>query len=156
MTKKLTMRLIPALMMLGFAGVASAAGFAIQNQSGSGNGNAFAGAAAAAEDAGTVYFNPAGMTNLPEGHNIALTGTLLSRSIKYKDTGTYTLGGVIAAPNITVYAPTGDGGNAGGLALIPSGYWAYSLSPNLRLGLGVSQNLPPPGKNEIPALAPSS
>jgi long-chain fatty acid transport protein len=138
MTKKLTMRLIPALMMLGFAGVASAAGFAIQNQSGSGNGNAFAGAAAAAEDAGTVYFNPAGMTNLPEGHNIALTGTLLSRSIKYKDTGTYTLGGVIAAPNITVYAPTGDGGNAGGLALIPSGYWAYSLSPNLRLGLGVS------------------
>ena len=48
MTKSLTMRLIPALMMMGFAGVASASGCALQNQTGSNNGNAFAGAAAAA------------------------------------------------------------------------------------------------------------
>jgi long-chain fatty acid transport protein len=138
MNKVLTMRMIPALMLFGFAGVASAAGFAIQNQTGSGNGNAFSGAAAAAEDAGTIYFNPAGMTYLSEGHNISGSGTLLSRSIKYKDTGTFTRAGVIAPPNITVYAPTGDGGNAGGLALIPSGYWAYSLSQSLRIGVGVS------------------
>ena len=65
MTKGLTMRLIPALMMLGFAGVAGASGFALQNQSGSANGNAFAGAAAAAEDASTIFFNPAGMTQMP-------------------------------------------------------------------------------------------
>jgi len=77
MTHKTFMKLIPALMLLAFGGAAGAAGFAIQNQTGSGTGNAFAGAAATAEDAGTVHFNPAGMTNLPQGHNIALSGTLL-------------------------------------------------------------------------------
>ncbi|NJD35220.1 MAG: aromatic hydrocarbon degradation protein [Betaproteobacteria bacterium] len=138
MMRKNCMKLIPALMLLGFAGAASAAGFAIQNQAGSGNGNAFAGAAAAAEDAGTIYFNPAGMTYLPQGHNITAVGTLLERSIKYDDTGTFTRAGVIAAPNITVYAPTGDGGDAGGLGLIPAGYWSYAYSQALRVGVGVS------------------
>lgn len=55
MTQTFAMKLIPALMLLGFAGTASAAGFAIQNQAGSGTGNAFAGAAATAEDAGTIF-----------------------------------------------------------------------------------------------------
>jgi len=133
MTKGLTMRLIPALMMMGFAGVAGAAGFALQNQTGSGNGNAFAGAAAAAEDAGTVYFNPAGMTNLPQGHNIALGGTLLRRTIDFDDTGTVSNSGL--AP---LHANRDDGGNAGGLGVIPFGYWAYSVSPSLWVGLGIS------------------
>ena len=64
MQKIFNPRLIPALMAITFAGSASAAGFQLQNQTGSGNGNAFAGAAAAAEDAGTIFFNPAGMTKL--------------------------------------------------------------------------------------------
>ena len=93
MTKGLTMRLIPALMMLGFAGVAGASGFALQNQSGSANGNAFAGAAAAAEDASTIYFNPAGMTYLPKGHTISLSGTVLDRSIKFCERGLLLIGG---------------------------------------------------------------
>ena len=138
MTQKISMKLIPALMLLGFAGTASASGFAIQNQTGSGNGNAFAGAAAAAEDAGTIYFNPAGMTYLPMGHNVTAVGTILARKIEYKDTGTFTRAGVIAAPNITVYAPTGNGGDAGGVSLIPAGYWSYAYSQNLRVGVGVS------------------
>jgi long-chain fatty acid transport protein len=132
------MKLIPALMLGLFSTYASAAGFALQNQTGSGNGNAFAGAAAVAEDAGTIYFNPAGMTYLPEGHSISAVATLLQRSIKFEDTGTFTRAGVIAAPNITVYAPTGNGGDAGGLALIPAGFWSYSISPALRIGVGVS------------------
>jgi long-chain fatty acid transport protein len=128
MTQKLSMKLIPALMLLGFAGATSAAGFAIQNQTGSGTGNAFAGAAATAEDAGTIHFNPAGMTNLPQGHNIALSGTLLSRSIEFKNKGSTT----------TPFAPlpTGDGGDAGGTALLPAGYWAYGIAPNLSVGVG--------------------
>ena len=138
MTQKISMKLIPALMLLGFAGTASASGFAIQNQTGSGNGNAFAGAAAAAEDAGTIYFNPAGMTYLPMGHSVTAVGTVLMRSIDYDDTGTFTRAGVIAAPNITVFAPTGEGGDAGGTALIPAGYWSYAYSKDLRFGVGVS------------------
>lgn len=129
MTQKISMKLIPALMLLGFAGAASASGFALQNQTGSGNGNAFAGAAAAAEDAGTIFFNPAGMTNLPKGHNISLSGTLLNRTIDFKNKGSTT----------TPFAPlpTGDGGDAGGLGLIPAGYWAYGIAPNLSVGIGV-------------------
>lgn len=132
MTKKLTMRLIPALMMFGFAGVASAAGFQLQNQTGSGNGNAFAGAAAAAEDAGTIFFNPAGMSLLPRGHNISLSGTLLNRSIEFNNKGS-SISGAGTAP-----LPTNEGKDAGGLALLPAGYWAWGLSPDLTVGVGVS------------------
>jgi long-chain fatty acid transport protein len=130
MTKGLTMRLIPALMMFGFAGVASASGFALQNQGGSGNGNAFAGAAAAAEDGSTIFFNPAGMTYLPTGHTISLSGTILDRSIKYKDTGTSRF----PANN---FGNTGNGGDAGGTALLPHGYWSWSVAPDVWFGVGV-------------------
>lgn len=114
---------------LGFAlsGAALASGFALQNQTGSGNGNAFAGAAAAAEDAGTIFFNPAGMMHLPAGHHLSVAGTLLKRTIDFTNRGT------------TVPTFTGtNGGDAGGLALIPAGYFSYQLSPGVRLGLGIS------------------
>lgn len=130
MTKSLTMRLIPALMMMGFAGVASASGFALQNQSGSGNGNAFAGAAAAAEDASTIFFNPAGMTYLPKGHTISLSGTVLDRSIKFKNTGTTGT----ATHNGTNLA---NGGEAGGTAFLPHGYWSWSVADDVWFGVGV-------------------
>ena len=52
--------------VIGFALAASAsaqaAGFALIEQSASGMGNAYAGGAAIAEDASTIFFNPAGMT----------------------------------------------------------------------------------------------
>lgn len=131
MTKGLTMRLIPALMMFGFAGVASASGFALQNTTGSGNGNAFAGAAAAAEDASTIYFNPAGMTSLPRGHNVSASVTLLHRSVEFKDQGSTDS----AAARFGGYNQ--DGGDAGGLAILPAGYWAYGITPDLTIGLGV-------------------
>jgi long-chain fatty acid transport protein len=130
MTKKLTMRLIPALMMFGFAGVANAAGLAVTAQTGSGMGNAFAGAAAAAEDAGTIYANPAGMTYLPKGHSISLSGTLLNRSVDFKNQGSTAALGFLGH--------TSNGGDAGGLSLIPAGYWAYSVAPDVWFGVGVS------------------
>lgn len=137
MTQKISMKLIPALMLLGFAGAASASGFAIQNQTGSGNGNAFAGAAAAAEDAGTIYFNPAGMTNLPKGHNISLSGTLLNRTIDFKDKGSNVNPLLGPAGPVFFPLPPDDGGDAGGLALLPAGYWSYGIAPNLSVGIGV-------------------
>lgn len=121
------MKLI-ALSLAVVAPTAWASGFALQNQNGSGNGNAYAGSAAAAEDAGTIFFNPAGMTLLDEGHNISVGGTYLKRKIEFSDTGTTTL-----------LPPLGtDGGDAGGASVIPAAYWSMSLSPALRLGLGIS------------------
>jgi long-chain fatty acid transport protein len=103
----------------------------LQNQTGSGNGNAFAGAAASAEDAGTIFFNPAGMTNLPRGHSVSLSGTVISRSIKFSNEGSTTT-------NPTFFPlPTGDGGDAGGIGLLPHGYWAWGISPTLSVGLGI-------------------
>ncbi len=111
------------------AGGAGAAGFQLQNQTGSGNGNAFAGAAATAEDAGTVFFNPAGMTMLPAGHSFAVAGTLLDRSVKFTNTGT---------TNVTNPPTTSNGKDAGATTLIPAVYWSYAVDPSLRLGLGIS------------------
>src|SRR3974390_2335717 len=53
------------------AGHAGAAGFALQEQSGSGLGNAYAGGAAAAEDAATVWTNPAGMQKIKTNQVVA-------------------------------------------------------------------------------------
>lgn len=130
MTKGMTKRLIPALMMFGFAGVAGASGFALQNQSGSANGNAFAGAAAAAEDASTIFFNPAGMTYLPKGHTISLSGTILDRSIKFKNTGS-------TGTALNGAGNTANGGEAAGTAFLPHGYWAWSVAPDVWFGVGV-------------------
>lgn len=109
-----------------------ASGFALQNQNGSGNGNAFAGAAAAAEDAGTIFFNPAGMALLGEGDNVSLAGTIIDRSIKYTDKGSSTISPAAAPLGTT------DGGEAGGVSLVPAFYWSRALTSQLWFGLGVS------------------
>ncbi len=135
MQRNITPRLIPALVALAFSGSAAASGFQLQNQTGSGNGNAFAGAAASAEDAGTIFFNPAGMTYLPAGHNISLSGTLLNRNINFSNTGSTV---DVPGPGAAFFPlPTGNGGNAGGLALLPHGYWALGITPDLTVGVGV-------------------
>jgi long-chain fatty acid transport protein len=127
------------LLALALASIAPsvwASGFALQNQTGSGNGNAFAGAAAAAEDASTIFFNPAGMTQLGEGHNISLAGTLLDRSIEFTNKGSSA--SVTPLGPIAPLVGTSNGGDAGGLSVIPAGYWAYALTRNLWLGVGLS------------------
>ncbi len=48
----------------GVSGSVAASGFALIEQSASGLGNAYAGGAAVAEDASTIFFNPAGMSRL--------------------------------------------------------------------------------------------
>ena len=62
MKKKLLARAIGAVTMALAAQQAFGAGFALQEQNGSGLGNAYAGGAASAEDASTVWSNPAGMS----------------------------------------------------------------------------------------------
>jgi long-chain fatty acid transport protein len=122
------MKLI-ALSLAVLAPSAWASGFALQNQNGSGNGNAYAGAAATSEDAGTIYFNPAGMTRLDEGTSVAIGATVLDRSIQFSDKGT------AAVPSFTVGT---SGGDAGGTSIVPAAYVSMSLMPALRFGIGVS------------------
>src|SRR6266542_4673247 len=68
------------------AGHAHGAAFGLAEQSGSGLGNAFAGGAAMADDASTVWFNPAGMSRLARPE-VATSIHLITPSIKFKDDG---------------------------------------------------------------------
>jgi long-chain fatty acid transport protein len=108
---------------------AMAGGFAIGTQSGSAIGNANAGGAAAAEDASVVWSNPAGMTALPAGKQITGAVHAIKPSFKFGNTGST---GFFAAPG------TGDGGDGGGWAYVPSGFFAMDITPALRFGVALT------------------
>ena len=119
---------------------AHASAFALIEQNVSGLGNAYAGAAAVAEDASTVYYNPAGMSALPAGKQIVVGAALIQPSFKFSDGGSLqsglfaTLGG--AVPGVT--APLGgNGGDAGSNAAVPNFYFVMDLAKDTKFGLGV-------------------
>jgi long-chain fatty acid transport protein len=60
-------------------GSAYAAGFALNEMSASGVGSAFAGSGAVAEDLGTIYYNPAGLSRMC-GRQFMLAGSLFKSS----------------------------------------------------------------------------
>lgn len=133
MKKKMTLRLVPALIAVAFGGSAWASGFQLSEQSASGIGVANAGAAAVAEDASTAFVNPAGMTYLPERHNFSMATTVLDRSTHFTNEGT---GGYL---NAVVGKPIGDsGGDGGGIHAIPMLYYAYAPTPDWRFGVAVT------------------
>jgi len=117
-------RLAAGLALAGCASFVHAAGFALVEQNASGLGNAYAGAAAVAEDASTIYFNPAGMTLLPD-RQLVVAGHLIKPRAEFSGTVTPGIGG-------------GDGGDAGGLALVPNAYYAFRLTPDVYLGVGMN------------------
>jgi len=110
-------------------GSAMGAGFALIEQSVSGLGNAYAGGAASAEDATTVFFNPAGMTRLG-GQQASLAAHVIIPSAKFTNEGsTYVLGGPLLG---------GNGGDGGVAKLIPNAYYTIKVNDRLSLGLGVN------------------
>jgi long-chain fatty acid transport protein len=113
--------------LLALSGNAAAAAFALIEQS-SGLGNAFAGGAAAAEDATTIFFNPAGMSRL-NGKQVTVAGSFIQPSARFSDTGS------TGAPLQTA---GGNGGDAGGLALVPNTYMVMEMDAALRFGLGIN------------------
>jgi long-chain fatty acid transport protein len=112
----------------GHAGLVHGSAFALQEQSGSGLGNAFAGGAASAEDASTVYTNPAGMSRLPN-IQAAIAGSLICPSAKFRDSGSQP----------AAFQPLGgDGGDAGSCAAVPALYLAVPINSQWSLGLGIN------------------
>ena len=112
------------------AGQASASGFQLQEQNASGLGNAYAGQAAAAENASTIFFNPAGMTRLP-GRQISGAVNLILPSSKFTNSGTSTAPAALPSPG-------GNGGDAGGLAAVPNAYMSWQIDPKLWVGVGMT------------------
>ena len=112
----------------GISGPASAAFFQIAENSPSGLGNAFAGGAAAAEDASTVWYNPAGMTRL-KSQQFVIGGHFIDPSFKAT---------INSASAVSGQPISGGGGDAGQSAVIPNFYYALPLSNDFSLGMGVN------------------
>jgi long-chain fatty acid transport protein len=128
--KKTVVSSLVASALLAMSGSAAASGFALIEQSASGLGNAYAGGAAVAEDASTVFFNPAGMSQI-KGTQVVIAGHLIKPSAKFSDTGS-------TAATFSGQPVGGNGGNAGSLALVPNFYFVTDIQENLKFGLGVT------------------
>ena len=117
-----------ALALAGISGTAAASGFALATQNGSGLGNAYAGGAASAEDASTIFYNPAGMSRL-SGSQLAVAAHAIKPSVKFND---------ITSVAAALQTKGGDGGEASKLTAVPNGYFMMEINPQMRFGLGVN------------------
>lgn len=115
-----------AVALAGVSGIAAASGFALIEQSASGSGNAYAGGAASAEDASTIFFNPAGMSRL-SGKQLTVTGHVIKFKAGFEDGGS-------SSPSASVGELSAD---AGGWAFLPAGHYVMELGPQVHAGIGV-------------------
>lgn len=118
---KMTLPTLPALLLLAFSGAASAGAFQLMEQNASGLGNAYAGSAAVADNASTVFFNPAGMAQLGSGIQLSVGVAGVGPSYEYRDN-----------------SGVKSGGDAGGWAAVPNAYVSGQVTKDLFLGLGIS------------------
>jgi len=110
------------------AGQAFGSAFALAEQNVMGLGNAFAGAAATAEDANTVWFNPAGLArlNLPQVEGAI---HVVIPSSKFQN----------ANSQAAALQPLGGtGGDAGSAAFVPNLYGSIAVNDALHLGIGIN------------------
>jgi long-chain fatty acid transport protein len=130
--KKLTVLIFSVL--AGATSGAQAAFFQLAENSPAGLGNAFSGGSAIAEDASTVWYNPAGLTQL-SGSQLVIGAHYIMPSTKFHN-GSTTLATlpVYGSGNIS----GGDGGDAGEKAFVPNLYFARQLSDRMSIGLGIN------------------
>ncbi len=117
-----------ACAVLFYSSYAACAGLAIMEQSAKGLGTAFAGGAAAAEDATTIFFNPAGLTRLSRSQAVAGM-YLLFPSAKFSNKGSIHLTGQPLSG--------GDGGDAGNTIVIGNIYYSHRFNDRLSAGVGI-------------------
>jgi long-chain fatty acid transport protein len=110
-------------------GSAYGAGFALIEQGVSGLGNAYAGGAAGAEDASTIFFNPAGMTRL-QGQQIILGAHIIMPYVKFNNEGSVHVTGAALQG--------GNGGEAGETRVVPNLYYSRKVSDRFTVGIGVN------------------
>ena len=112
----------------------NAAGFALIEQNASGMGNAYAGSSAVAEDASTIYFNPAGMAYI-QGTQAVGALHLINPNVEFNNKGSI-------AADLPGPAPArplgGEGPNAGDLVIVPNFYFKMDLTDSVKLGIGIN------------------
>lgn len=111
-----------------------AAGFGLIDNSVANMGNAYAGAAASAEDASTVWFNPAGMAELDDGTHVSAGVHIVKPTAEFSNKGsTRTLK---AAPITTPIA--GANSISDKTAYIPNFYAVKPINDKVKVGVGVN------------------
>ena len=120
-----------AVITSGFSTQISASGFALIENSASGQGNAFAGAAASAEDASTIWFNPAGMSKI-KGSQLLVVGHYISPKSSFTNGDSRTAADVGADP---LTGPDDDGATD---AFVGNVYWMTDINEQMKFGLGVT------------------
>jgi long-chain fatty acid transport protein len=107
---------------------AHSSGFALLEQSGSSFGTAFAGSGSAANDATTLFFNPAGLVYVDTAQAIVVASGIAISSEFNNQASIAALG-----------QPLGnEGGDAGGWNLVPSAYVSTPLNDKIAIGVGVN------------------
>ena len=112
--------------LLGIPALALGSGFALLEQSASRLGTAFSGTAAAADDASTVFYNPAGLMKLSQAQVVVVASGVQIGSTFRNGNSQPALGQPLG----------GDGGDAGGWNGIPAAYLALPINEDLAFGLG--------------------
>lgn len=107
---------------------AFASGFALLEQSASRLGSAFAGTAAAADDATTIFYNPAGLSKL-EGTQFLVVASGINISSEFNNSGSQAALGQSLG---------GEGGDAGDWNAVPAAYIAVPLNEQFAFGFGVN------------------
>lgn len=126
MRKTFVVRALPMALLAG-AGNAAASGFQLLEQNASGIGNAYAGSAAVAENASTIFFNPAGMTQL-KAREVSFGVAAVRPGFEFSNRGS----------QVGALAGAGDGEDAGGWEAVPNAYLSWALTPDLYAGVGLS------------------
>lgn len=131
MKQPIGIKAIPAILIGLFSSYAAASGFQLLEQSASGLGTAFAGTAVLADDASTVFTNPAGMALLPQG-KISFAASLsgIKPTAEFSDQGS-TAAALQPLGN-------GNGGDAGSLAALPAVYVAIPINSQISVGVGIN------------------
>jgi long-chain fatty acid transport protein len=117
--------------LIGLNGIATAGGFSLIEHGASGLGNAYAGAAAVSADTSTVWFNPAGMSQI-DGRQTSVALHILTTDTNWTDQGT-TLGAALGR------SPSSgpDTANPGATSVLPNFYYVAPISDQWSYGLSI-------------------
>lgn len=129
MWKKYSSPLIGLILLLASASTSLASGFALIEQSVSGLGNAFAGGSASAEDATTVFFNPAGMSRLDKTEAIGAFHVIVPSAKFTNQNSTHAS---------TLPLTGSNGGEGASAAVAPNLYIVKPISDKTTFGLGIN------------------
>ena len=126
--------------LIGTASTGRAGSFGLNEQSVSGLGSAYAGGAAQAEDASTIFFNPAGLALLDHGE-LQIGGQFISPNANFQNQGSRLV--APGTPFNNEPLTGGNGGNGGVDHVIPNVYLSQPLfrSPvygDLSIGIGLT------------------